>query len=449
MRISVFGLGYVGAVSAVCLATEGHEVIGVDTNQVKVAILANGGSPVIEDGVAKLAREAVDAGRLSATVDLRRAVASTEIGFVCVGTPSRHNGSLDLRFLERVCQDLGIALRTKEGFFVVVVRSTVLPGTMRGVVIPTLESASGRKVAVDFGVCVNPEFLREGSAVDDFRHPPKVVVGSTDERSRDALAGLVERAGTPSVYVELETAELVKYADNAWHGLKVAFANEIGTLAKAQGLDGRHVMRIFCSDEKLNLSAAYLRPGFAFGGSCLPKDLRALCHRSHDLDLDLPVLNSILPSNRQQLDRAFDLVTNSDHRRIGMLGLSFKAGTDDLRESPLVDLVERLIGKGYDVRVYDHNVELATLVGANRDFILHQIPHISRLMVGSVAELLAHAQTVVIGTDDPEFDEAIAAVTEDHRLVDLVRSDRGIEEGTHAYDGICWWRRHWRALAGR
>jgi GDP-mannose 6-dehydrogenase len=438
MRISVLGLGYVGAVTAVCLAAEGHHVVGVDTNQVKVDMLANGESPVIEEGVAELAREAVDAGLLSATVDLQRAVAETEIGFVCVGTPSRHNGSLDLSYLERVCQHLGSALRTKEGFFVVVVRSTVLPGTVRGVVIPTLESASGRQVGVDFGVCVNPEFLREGSAVDDFRHPPKVVVGSSDERSRSALARLVERAGTPSLHVELETAELVKYADNAWHGLKVAFANEIGTLAKAQGLDGRHVMRVFCSDQKLNLSAAYLRPGFAFGGSCLPKDLRALCHRSHDLDLDLPVLNSILPSNRQQLDRAFELVTSSDHRRIGVLGLSFKAGTDDLRESPLVDLVERLIGKGYDVRVYDHNVELARLVGANRDFILHQIPHISGLMVGSVEELLAHAQTVVVGTDDPAFDEAIAAVTEDHRLVDLVRNDSGIREGTNAYEGICW-----------
>ena len=438
MRISVLGLGYVGAVSAVCLAAEGHDVVGVDTNPVKVAMLANGESPVIEAGVAKLAREAVAAGRLSATFDLQRAVAETQLAFVCVGTPSRHNGSLDLSYLKRVCQDLGSALRTKEGFFVVVVRSTVLPGTMRDVVIPTLETASGRKVAVDFGVCMNPEFLREGSAVDDFRHPPKVVVGSSDERSRNTLAGLVESAGTPSVYVELETAELVKYADNAWHGLKVAFANEIGTLAKAEGLDGRQVMRIFCSDEKLNISAAYLRPGFAFGGSCLPKDLRALCHRSHDLDLDLPVLTSILPSNRQQLERAFELVTSSEHRRIGVLGLSFKAGTDDLRESPLVDLVERLIGKGYEVRVYDHNVQLATLVGANRDFILHQIPHISRLMVRSVDELLAHAQTVVVGTDDPAFDKAIAAVTDDQRLVDLVRSDGGIEKGTHGYDGICW-----------
>ena len=438
MRISVLGLGYVGAVSAVCLAAEGHDVVGVDTNPVKVTMLANGESPVIEAGVAKLAREAVAAGRLAATFDLPRAVAETELAFVCVGTPSRHNGSLDLSYLERVCQDLGSALRTKEGFFVVVVRSTVLPGTMRDVVIPTLESASGREVGVDFGVCMNPEFLREGSAVDDFRHPPKVVVGSSDERSRNVLAGLVEKPGTPSVYVELETAELVKYADNAWHGLKVAFANEIGTLAKAEGLDGRQVMRIFCSDEKLNISAAYLRPGFAFGGSCLPKDLRALSHRSQDLDLDLPVLTSILPSNRQQLERAFELVTSSEHRRIGVLGLSFKAGTDDLRESPMVDLVERLIGKGYDVRVYDHNVELATLVGANRDFILHQIPHISRLMVGSVDELLAHAQTVVVGTDDPAFDKAIAAVADDQRLVDLVRGDGGIEEGPHGYDGICW-----------
>ena len=438
MRISVFGLGYVGAVSAVCLAAEGHQVVGVDTNELKVGMLAEGRSPVIEEGVADLARDAVQAGRLSATVDLSRAVNETDLGFVCVGTPSRHNGSLDLSYLERVCQDLGDALRTKVGFFVVVVRSTVLPGTLRDLVVPTLESASGRKAGADFGICVNPEFLREGSAVDDFRHPPKVVIGSSDERSREVLSRLAEKAGTPTMYVELETAELVKYADNAWHGLKVAFANEIGSLAKAQGIDGRRVMRIFCSDDKLNLSAAYLRPGFAFGGSCLPKDLRALCHRSQDLDLDLPVLNSILASNRQQLERAFELVTNSDHRRIGVLGLSFKAGTDDLRESPMVDLVERLIGKGYDVRIYDHNVELATLVGANRDFILHQIPHISCLMVSSVGELLAHAQTVVLGTDEPEFEGVLGLMGDEHRLVDLVRSDGGPKEATHGYDGICW-----------
>jgi len=438
MRISVLGLGYVGAVSAVCLAAEGHAVVGVDTNPVKVAMLADGRSPVIEAGVARLAQEAVDAGLLTATMNTPQAVAGPDLALVCVGTPSRPNGSLDLSYLERVCQDLGEALRTKQGYFVVVVRSTVLPGTMRDVVIPALESASGKRVAVDFGVCVNPEFLREGTAVDDFRHPPKVVIGSTDERSRRALAPLVESAGTPCLHVDLETAELVKYADNAWHGLKVAFANEIGSLARAQGLDGRRVMRIFCSDDKLNISAAYLRPGFAFGGSCLPKDLRALCHRGQDLDLDLPVLSSILPSNRQHLHRAFELVTSSDHRRIGVLGLSFKAGTDDLRESPMVDLVERLIGKGYDVRVYDHNVELATLVGANRDFILNQIPHISRLMTGSVEELLAHAETVVVGTDDPAFDGAIAALTDDQRLVDLVRSECGVGEGTHAYEGICW-----------
>ncbi|HEV8652596.1 MAG TPA: UDP-glucose/GDP-mannose dehydrogenase family protein [Actinomycetes bacterium] len=437
MRISVFGLGYVGAVSAACLAGDGHDVTGVDPQPVKVGLLNRGQSPVIEEGLTELVGAGVAAGRLRATVACPEAVRDTELGFVCVGTPSQANGSLDLTHLRRVGQDIGAALRERDGFFVVVLRSTVLPGTTQEVLVPILERASGKRAGRDFGVCTNPEFLREGSAVHDFHHPPKVVIGASDERSRRLLTPVAERPEAPTIQTEVRLAEMVKYADNAWHALKVAFANEIGSLAKAQGLDGRRVMDVFCADQKLNLSSAYLKPGFAFGGSCLPKDVRALAYEGRSLDLDLPLLNAVLPSNRQQLERAFQLVVDADHRRIGVLGLSFKAGTDDLRESPMVDLVERLLGKGYDLRVYDGNVNLAKLVGANRDYILNQIPHISNLMVATVDELLDHAQTVVVGTADTAFRAALERVRAGQRVVDLVRI---VDEpdGRDGYDGICW-----------
>lgn len=435
MKISVFGLGYVGAVSAACLAGEGHDVTGVDVNRIKVDMVNAGRSPVIETDLDDLISDAVTAGRLRATVSCAEAVARTDMAFVCVGTPSNPNGSLDLTHLRKVCEEIGAALRDRDTFFVVVVRSTVLPGTLAEVATPALEAASGKRVGVDFGLCANPEFLREGSAVHDFRHPPKVVIGASDERSRELLTAVAEQPPAPTIQTEIRLAEMVKYADNAWHALKVSFANEIGSLAKAQGIDGREVMEIFCADEKLNLSASYLKPGFAFGGSCLPKDVRALSYRGRSLDLDLPVLNAILPSNAQQLERAFHLVTADERRRIGVLGLSFKAGTDDLRESPAVELVERLIGKGYDVAIYDHNVNLARLVGANRDYILNQIPHISNLMVDSADVLLDHAETIVVGTDDPSYGEVLRNVRPGQRVVDLVRIGH---PGGGDYDGICW-----------
>jgi GDP-mannose 6-dehydrogenase len=437
MRISVFGLGYVGAVSAACLAGDGHQVVGVDPQPVKVDLLNQGRSPVIEAGVGELVAAGVAEGRLRATAACAEAVQASDLGLVCVGTPSQANGSLDLAYLCRVGEEIGAALRERDGFFVVVVRSTVLPGTTEEVLVPVLERASGKRAGHGFGVCVNPEFLREGSAVHDFHHPPKVVVGAADERSRRLVTPVMERPGAPTVQTEVRLAEMAKYADNAWHALKVAFANEIGSLAKAQGIDGRRVMEVFCADTKLNLSPAYLKPGFAFGGSCLPKDVRALVYRGRGLDLDLPLLNAVLPSNRQQLERAFQLIVGADHRRIGVLGLAFKAGTDDLRESPMVDLVERLLGKGYDLRVYDSNVNLAKLVGANRDYILNQIPHISNLMVATVDELLDHAQTVVVGTDDAAFRAAVEQVRPGQRVVDLARV---VDEpgGRDGYDGICW-----------
>jgi GDP-mannose 6-dehydrogenase len=433
MRISVFGLGYVGAVSASCLAADGHTVIGVDTNPVKVDLLNQGRAPVIEAGLGELIEEGVRSGRLRATTDCDEAVAGTELGLVCVGTPSKSNGSLDLAYLRRVADDIGQAIGRQQTDFVVVIRSTVLPGTTRQVVLPDLERAAGRPVAVG----VHPEFLREGTAIRDFHEPPKVVVGAADPQVQELVAPVASRPGAPLIQTDLELAEMVKYADNAWHALKVTFANEIGSLAKAQGLDGHRVMDILCADTKLNLSPVYLRPGFAFGGSCLPKDVRALRHRGRGLDLDLPVLNAILPSNTQQLDRAFQLVADAGSRRVGVLGLAFKAGTDDLRESPMVEVVERLIGKGYDVRIYDANVSLAKLVGANKSYILDQIPHISDLMVASIDEVLDHAGTVVIGNRDPAFQALAEHPRPGQRVVDLVRIVDRRSDGNE-YDGICW-----------
>jgi GDP-mannose 6-dehydrogenase len=433
MRISVFGLGYVGAVSAACLAADGHTVVGVDTNQVKVDLLNQGRAPVIEEGLGELIEQGVRSGRLRATTDCDEAVATTDLGFVCVGTPSKSNGSLDLAYLRRVAEDIGQAIGRQQTDFVVVIRSTVLPGTTRQIVLPDLERAAGRPVSVG----VHPEFLREGTAIRDFHEPPKAVVGAADYRVQELVAPVAARPGAPLIQTDLELAEMVKYADNAWHALKVSFANEIGSLAKAQGLDGQQVMDIFCADTKLNLSPVYLRPGFAFGGSCLPKDVRALRYQGRSLDLDLPVLNAILPSNVQQLERAFQLVADAGARRVGVLGLAFKAGTDDLRESPMVEVVERLIGKGYDLRIYDAKVSLAKLVGANKSYILDQIPHISDLMVASIDEVLDHAGTVVIGNRDPAFSAVADHPRPGQRVVDLVRIVDRRSDGNE-YDGICW-----------
>jgi GDP-mannose 6-dehydrogenase len=433
MRISVFGLGYVGAVSAACLAADGHTVVGVDNNPVKVDLLNQGRSPVVEAGLAELIEQAVAAGRLHATGDGDAAVAATDVALICVGTPSRGNGSLDLAYLRRVAGEIGGAIRRRRSPVTVVVRSTVLPGTTRQVLLPDLEQAAGRPVAV----AVYPEFLREGTAIRDYREPPKVVVGTLDDTVRDLVTRLAARPGAPLHQTDLELAEMAKYADNAWHALKVTFANEIGSLAKAQGLDGQRVMDILCADTKLNLSPVYLRPGFAFGGSCLPKDVRALRHQGRGLDLDLPVLNAILPSNAQQLDRAFQLIADAGARRVGVLGLAFKAGTDDLRESPMVEIVERLIGKGYEVSIYDANVNLAKLVGANKSYILDQIPHISDLMVSSVEEVLDRARTLVIGNNDPAFRAVAEHPRPGQRIVDLVGVVDRRSDG-NGYDGICW-----------
>jgi GDP-mannose 6-dehydrogenase len=437
LKISIFGLGYVGAVSAGCLADEGHDVIGVDPVQTKVELINSGRSPIVEAEIDELIAANVRGGRLRATDDQAQAIRETELSFVCVGTPSQSNGNLDLRYIRRICEQIGQALKDKAARHTVVIRSTVLPGTMHDIVIPVLEEFSGKKAGVDFGLCHNPEFLREGSAVKDFHSPPKTVIGELDKASGDILATLYRKIDAPLIRTDLETAEMVKYVDNCWHALKIGFANEIGNLCKAFTIDSHEVMNIFCQDKKLNISPAYLLPGFAFGGSCLPKDLRALAYKAKIHDLDLPILSSILPSNEMQVTRGLKLIMENGHRRIGVLGFSFKAGTDDLRESPVIEVIERLIGKGFDLRIYDKNVKLASLVGANRDFILNRIPHISKLMVDDIDAVLEHAQTVVIGNKDADFQKVPERLREGQRLVDFVRiTDRRSENGK--YDGICW-----------
>jgi GDP-mannose 6-dehydrogenase len=436
LRISIFGLGYVGTVSAGCLAHDGHEVIGVDPVRTKVELINAGHSPIIEADIAEIIASTVRLGRLRATEDQDQAIRDTELSFVCVGTPSQTNGNLDLRYIRRVCELIGQALRNKPTRHTVVIRSTILPGTMHQIVIPVLEECSGKKAGVDFGVCNNPEFLREGSAVKDFNAPPKTVIGEVDRASGDLLASLYAKLDAPLIRTDIETAEMVKYVDNSWHALKIGFANEIGNLCKSLSIDAHEVMKIFCQDLKLNISPAYLLPGFAFGGSCLPKDLRALAYKAKTNDLQLPILSSILPSNEMQVNRGLQLIMESGHKKVGILGFSFKAGTDDLRESPVIEILERLLGKGFDLRIYDKNVRIASLVGANRDFILNRIPHISKLMVEDIDSVLKHAQTVVIGNKDHEFQGVPARLRDGQRLVDFVRiTNRRSENG---YDGICW-----------
>jgi GDP-mannose 6-dehydrogenase len=437
MRVSVFGLGYVGAVSCACMADSGHEVIGVDKHAAKVDLINRGASPIVESGLPEIISKVSAAGRLHATLATAEAVQQSQISLVCVGTPSAPNGSLKLDFVRKVCEEIGTALRELNRYHVVVVRSTILPGTMRSVVIPTLEQTSGKRADVDFGVCFNPEFLREGTAVNDYYHPPKTVVGESDPRAGEQLLQLYERLSAPIFRTSLETAEMVKYVDNTWHALKVGFANEIGSICKALGVDSFQVMDIFCRDTKLNISPYYLRPGNAFGGSCLPKDVRALNYRARTLDVETPILASILPSNEAHVRRGMELVTREGRKRVGVLGFSFKAGTDDLRESPVVEMIERLIGKGFDLRVYDANVNLARLTGANRDYLLDHIPHIAQLMRETVSEVLEHAEIVVIGNAAPEFSAVPGMLRKEQRLVDLVRIRSPLEQ-TERYSGICW-----------
>lgn len=437
-RVAVFGLGYVGSVSAACLASLGHSVIGVDVRSAKVDMINQGQSPVVEERLGDLVAEQVRAGRLCATTDSALAVANTDIALVCVGTPSASNGSLSTAFLERVSEEIGAALAERRERYTVVVRSTMLPTTCEQVVLPRLQASSGKSAGEDFGLAVNPEFLREGSSVSDFFEPPKVVIGQFDEASGDDVADLYQGLPGPVFRVPMAVAEMIKYADNSFHALKAGFANEMGAVCKALGLDSHAVMEIFMADAKLNISPAYLRPGFAFGGSCLPKDLRALVHRARRADVPVPILESVGHSNEGQIDRAFKIIEATGKRRVGLLGLAFKPGTDDLRESPLVALAERLLGRGFELLIHDPQVAVSRLLGANRAYVEQRIPHLSRFIADSPHEVVSHAEVCVVGAADPEAIAALSRV--DGRIVvDLVRFPGSADyQDDPRYIGLSW-----------
>jgi GDP-mannose 6-dehydrogenase len=440
MRVSIFGLGYVGTVCAACLARFGHEVLGVDLNADKNAQIAAGRSPIVEPGVEELIRDGVEAGRLTATSDVEHAVSWSELSLVCVGTPSRANGSLDTSHVEDVARSIGRALRERDGRHTVVVRSTLLPGTTLGSVREALEQESRKRCGDEIGLAYNPEFLREGSAVADFGDPPYTLVGGIDDESASEAAALYATLDAPLHLISIPEAEMAKYAANAFHAAKIVFANEIASFSHAAGVDGRRVMELLVQDSRLNISPAYLRPGFAYGGSCLPKDVRALLHSARQRDVELPLLRSVHESNDLQLRRGIELVLAQPGRSVGVLGLSFKAGTDDLRESPVVRLVEALLGKGYRVSIYDGNVNLSRVLGANREYIEAVVPHLADLMVDDADEVLERCESVVIGNGAPEFAELVAG-TKAKSVVDLVGlslSDAQREALGDRYVGIAW-----------
>lgn len=437
-RVSIFGLGYVGSVTAACLASKGSSVIGVDLNASKVEQLEAGRSPIVEPGMKELVESARAASKLRATTDFAAAVMETDISFLCVGTPSLRSGKLDLGHVEPVCRQIGEVLKQKSTFHLVVLRSTVLPGTAENIVIPALEQSSGKRLGEDFGVCVNPEFMREGAAVADFLEPSMTIIGAAHSEHAAWLRELYAWVPGRIFETSFRSAEMVKYVCNAWHAVKVAFANEVGTLAKELEVDAESVVEIFTTDDKLNISATYLKPGFAFGGSCLPKDVRALNYRAKELDLTLPLLESLLPSNEEHLQRAIDMVLATGKKNIAILGLSFKAATDDLRESPQVQLVKHLIGEGRNVKIWDDNVSLGKLIGSNREYIEKTIPHIGSMLVNDLAECLRTSEVVVIGTRGVPREQLQANLRPEHVVVDLVNLEKSRRPAPKNYQGICW-----------
>jgi GDP-mannose 6-dehydrogenase len=438
MEISVFGLGYVGTVTSACLAKLGHKVVGVDVNEFKVGCIAKGESPIAETGLEDLIEEMQAAGRLTASSSADEAIRSSTVSLVCVGTPSYENGSIDLGFAKRVCRDIGKALGGVEHFHVIIVRSTMLPGTLEGELAPILEESSGKKAGVDFGVCFNPEFLREGSAVSDFFNPPFTLLGAADDRTLRVAEEVFSSLSAPVVKTVPKVAEMVKYVANSFHALKVTFANEIGNLCKKEGIDSHEVMKIFCMDKRLSISAHYLEPGFAFGGSCLPKDVRALDARFREMKTNAPVVGAILRSNENQIAVGQKMIEETRKKKIGILGVSFKAGTDDLRESPIVRVIENLVGKGYSVKVFDENVELSRLLGANRQFVQEEVPYLPSIMCPSMDELLDFAEVIVVANKGPGFREIGKRLRKDQIVIDLVRILKNGSETAGTYKGICW-----------
>ena len=439
ISVSVFGLGYVGSVSAACFASMGHKVIGVDVSRNKVEMMDSGRTPIIETRMSELVAEGHRAGLLHATTDATSAVLNSEASFVCVGTPSLKNGKLDLSHIEHVAKEIGAAIRQKKTPHVFILRSTVLAGTTERVAVPILEKESGKICGKDFTVCYNPEFMREGSAVNDFLNPPYTILGASDTCHLAPLRELYK--STPGTLYEttIPVAEMVKYFSNCYHALKVGFANEMGTMCKHLGVDAHAVTEIFTSDTKLNISSAYLSPGFAFGGSCLPKDLRAITYKAKELDLKLPLLESLMPSNAEHIDRAVEMVISTGKKKIAQLGLSFKAGTDDLRESPQVQLIKRLMGEGLEVKVWDEDVSLGRLAGSNRQYIEEVIPHIGSVLSADLESVLSTAEVVILGNKSASKDQLARYLRPEQIVIDLVHLDKTRRpEGIQNYEGICW-----------
>ena len=430
MRISIFGLGYVGAVTGACLAKLGHEVVGVDPDEQKLRFIREGKSPILEEGLDELMGQVVGAGRFRGSSDCDEAIAATDLSLVCVGTPSMPNGGLKTEYVERVAEQIGGAIRGKGTYHSVVIRSTVLPGTTEGVVVPILREAVGGEPGEAFGISMHPEFLREGTSLKDFFDPPFTVIGTADEAEFERICGIyrpaegaaeagVEAVGGERLRCAVSTAEAIKYGCNIFHAVKITFANEMGMFCKRTGVDAREVMAVLCEDRKLNISAKYMKPGFAFGGSCLPKDLRAYLDRGKKQDVDLPMLDAILPSNRHQVERVAERVKAYGSRKVSMMGISFKEATDDLRESPLVRLAELLIGQGYDLRIYDPNVRYASLYGSNKAFIDRELPHLKSVLVDADGAV-GHAEVVVFGHDAPPYREVVAKLRPGQKVLDLV-----------------------------
>jgi GDP-mannose 6-dehydrogenase len=439
LSVSIFGLGYVGSVSAACFASMGHKVIGVDVSREKVEMLDSGRTPIVEARMSELVAEASKACRLHATTDATEAVLNSDVSFVCVGTPSLKNGKLDLSHIENVAREIGAAIKQKKSPHVFVLRSTVLPGTTETIALPILERESGKKCGRDFTVCYNPEFMREGSAVADFLNPPYTILGASDKNHLEPLRELYKDVPATLFETTIPVAEMVKYFSNCYHALKVGFANEMGTMCKHLGVDAQEVTKIFTSDTKLNISPAYLSPGFAFGGSCLPKDLRAITYKAKELDLKLPVLESLMPSNAEHIDRAVDMVLSTGKKKIAQLGLSFKAGTDDLRESPQVQVIKRLMGEGLEVRVWDEDVSLGRIAGANRQYIEQVIPHIGSVLTADLSGVMQSAEVVILGNKSASRERLAQYLRPEQIVIDLIHLDRTRRpEGAKKYEGICW-----------
>lgn len=438
MNVSIFGLGYVGVVSLACLARDGHNVVGVDIDKHKIDLIRDSRSPIVEEGIQELVAEVIRSGRVTVTDNVSQALLGSDVSFVCVGTPSLPNGSQDQSALLAIASQFGQALAAKQGPHVFVFRSTMLPGTVENRLAPLIEQKSGKKCHVDFDVCYQPEFLREGSSIRDYDNPPFTIVGTQSARAAGLLREIFGHLPCSFQLTTVRAAEMVKFCCNTFHAIKITFANEVARLCEALELSPFEVMELVCQDKNLNISAAYLRPGFAFGGSCLPKDLRALTYVARQSDVSLPMVSNILNSNQEHVDHAVRKILNLGVRRVALIGLAFKSGTDDLRESPLVSLVEHLIGKGIELAIYDNEVHLSRLLGANRRYIERHIPHIGNLLRPSLPEVLAHADVVVLGSSDRLVQAELRTLLRpSHRLIDLAAM-KEVEDLPCRYEGLCW-----------